>query len=347
MCTAVNGIVSLLIGFWIDYRGFVDIYWTALFIQLLTIIIVYYYMKSQTFSPIVSKNSHNSMYNTNVNSKYEQLIQICTVFSPRHTHRSRKRTMSLIITLLAFIFHCLASLAFGVPFLWFQLNYPFCWSGKFLGKKNKNLKISIKFIYLAKEIGYYNTVASIIWCIGNVIGMKFFNYTRYSDAVICCISHLLFITSALWTSQAHHNWQLYAGLLVAPFTSYQGILTYSIISKWLEPYEINNAYTFVTEINTILNVFGNSFFNYLYSITVSYSRNFTIILAAGLGIIPFLLNCILYRVTKNIPDEIDHRITECKPILIPDHMPMRVPVGTESVLYPAKTAKKIQENRQV
>ncbi len=177
--------------------------------------------------------------------------------------------------------------------------------------------------------------------------MKFLTYTRYSDAAICCISHICFIMSALWVSQAYYNWQLYIGLLIAPFTSYQGSLTYSIISKWLEPNEINNAYTFVTEINTILNVFGNSFFNYLYSITVSYSRNFTILLAAGLGIIPFILNCILYIVTINIPDEIDDRITECKPILIPDHMPIRVPVGTEAILLPANTVKKIRENRQV
>jgi hypothetical protein len=87
-------------------------------------------MKPQSLSPVVSINSQDYINNTNMTSKYKQLIQICTVFSPRHTYRSRKRTISLIITLVAFIFHCLASLSFGVPFLWFQLNYPFCWSGK-------------------------------------------------------------------------------------------------------------------------------------------------------------------------------------------------------------------------
>lgn len=174
--------------------------------------------------------------------------------------------------------------------------------------------------------------------------MNLFNYTRLSDAAICCISHVFFIVSALWTSQAMHNWQLYLGLLISPFTSYQGSLTYSIISKWLEPSEINNAYTFVTEVNTILNVFGNSFFNYLYSITVSYSRNFTILLAAGLGVIPFLLNCVLYVVTRNIPDQSDHRVKECRPILLPDHMPTRVPAGTETILLPSTTEKR---NRSV
>ena len=139
LCTAVSAIASLLIGFWIEYQGFLDLYWSALFVQLLTIVIVYYYMKPQSLTPIGSNNIHDSK-----NSKYQQLIQICTVFCPKHTHRSRKRSISLIITLLAFIFHCLALLAFGVPFLWFQLNYPFCWSGNFLDQTNSST-FSLRF----------------------------------------------------------------------------------------------------------------------------------------------------------------------------------------------------------
>jgi len=192
---------------------------------------------------------------------------------------------------------------------------------------NENRYSFVLFFCLAKEIGYYNTTASIVWCIGSLIGMKFFNYIRLNDVTICCISHLFFIISALWTAQAISNWQLYVGLLISPFTGYQSTLTYSIISKWIEPNEITHAYTFVTGINTILNVFGNSFFNYLYSITVSYSRTLIFSLAAGLGCIPFGLNLILYFMTKTMSDECDHRITEYKPILIPDHMLTRAPVG--------------------
>ena len=132
LCTSVGAIASLLVGFWIEYRGFLDLYWTALFVQLLTIIIVYHYMKSRSFVPMVSKTSQEQSRNTDirVHSEWDQLVKICTVFSPQHTYRSRKKTICLIITLVAFIFHCLASLAMGVPYLWFQLNYPFCWSGK-------------------------------------------------------------------------------------------------------------------------------------------------------------------------------------------------------------------------
>lgn len=327
MCTGVGALASLLIGFWIEYRGFVDLYWSALLVQLLTILIVHHYMKPQSLIPVISMNHHDLANSKITQTVTAQLIEICTVFSPRRTHRPRKRSISLLLTLVAFIFHCLASLAFGVPFLWFQLNYPFCWT--------------------AKEIGYYNTASSIIWSIGSFVGLKIFNYTGSSDAIICCFSHMCFIISALWTSQAIYNWQLYLGLLISPFTYYQGMLTYSIISKWLEPHEINNAYTFVTEVNTILTVFGSSFFNYLYSITVSYSRNFTLLLAAILAIIPLILNLFLYIVTKNIPDELDSRVTEQQPILIPDHMPVIMPAGTETVLIPTRIGPKVRRPRSV
>jgi predicted MFS family arabinose efflux permease len=129
MCTAAGAMGSLLVGFWIEYRGFPDLYWTALLVQLLTIVLVYHYMKPQSLIPVLPTIAYENSNSKVLNNIYAQLVQICTVFSPRHTRRSRKRSISLFLTLIAFTFHCLASLAFGVPFLWFQLNHPFCWSG--------------------------------------------------------------------------------------------------------------------------------------------------------------------------------------------------------------------------
>ena len=132
MSTAVNALASLLVGFWIEYRGFTHLYWTAFFVQLLTIMVTYHYMRPQSFIPALEKISSNYCnVNTTMNNICNELISMCTVFSARRTNRSRKRTISLLITTIAFIFHCLATLSLGVPFLWFQLNYPFCWSGEF------------------------------------------------------------------------------------------------------------------------------------------------------------------------------------------------------------------------
>jgi hypothetical protein len=124
-------------------------------------------------------------------------------------------------------------------------------------------------------------------------------------------------------------------------------LIYSIISKWLEPNEINIAFTCITEVTTILNIFGNSIFNYLYSITVSYSRNFTLLVAAGLAIVPLILNCLLYGVTKTIHEQqIAQRITERNATLIPDHIPMMMISNATSVPVLASTAKEVRRNRR-
>jgi hypothetical protein len=111
-----------------------------------------------------------------------------------------------------------------------------------------------------------------------------------SDAIICLISHLFFFTSTLWLAFARHNWELYAGLLVSAFSGYQGSLTTSMMSKCLEPHERTSAFIFVTEINTIITAFGTTFFNWVYARTVVNYRNFTLLLGAGLCVVPAILN---------------------------------------------------------
>jgi hypothetical protein len=64
----------------------------------------------------------------------------------------------------------------------------------------------------------------------------------------------------------------------------------SMMSKYLEPHERTNAFAFVTEINTIITAFGTTFFNWVYARTVVNYRNFTLLLSAGICIIPAILN---------------------------------------------------------
>ncbi|CAF0724878.1 unnamed protein product [Didymodactylos carnosus] len=156
-----------------------------------------------------------------------------------------------------------------------------------------------------------------------VVGMKLLQYMGSNDPLICAISHIFLIISALWTSFAKHSWELYVGILISPFTSYQASLTYSMLSKWLEPHETANTFALVTEISTIISAFGTSFFNFVYSKTIPYSRNFTMLLAGGLAIIPLILNICLYIITRNLPDTQTDIATETTPLLLPDHMLVR------------------------
>jgi hypothetical protein len=120
--------------------------------------------------------------------------------------------------------------------------------------------------------------------------MQALTHAGASDAMICLISHVFFFASSLWSAFARHDWELYAGLLVSAFSGYQGSLTMSMMAKWLEPYERANAFTFVTEINTIVTAFGTTFFTWVYARTVLNYRNCTLLICAGLCVIPFILN---------------------------------------------------------
>jgi hypothetical protein len=62
------------------------------------------------------------------------------------------------------------------------------------------------------------------------------------------------------------------------------------MSRWLEPYERNHAFTLVAEVNTIVTTFGDSIFNWVYAATVAHFRNFTLLIAVGFSIVSFILN---------------------------------------------------------
>jgi len=194
-------------------------------------------------------------------------FQVCTVF--RLNRRTQKKSTSLFLTLFANIFYILASSSFA-PFLWFLLNAPFCWT--------------------SRNIGNYSALAAISYAILSYLGMQALTFAGASDTIICLISHIFFFASSMWLAFARHDWELYAGLIVSAFSGYQGSLTMSMMSKCLEPYERTNAFTFVTEVNTIITSFGTTFFNWVYARTVVNYRNFTLLLCSGICIIPAILN---------------------------------------------------------
>jgi PCFT/HCP family folate transporter-like MFS transporter 1/3 len=267
MQTALSAIVTFSSGYYIGWRGFTDLYWIALSLQLISIITVIFFFKSADTNldertPLLS--SINDEVSVNHCSHF---FEVCTVF--RFNRRSKKKSISLYLTLFSNIFFILA-LSSLAPFLWFLLNTPFCWT--------------------SKDVGNYSALGAISAAILSLLGMQVLTYARASDAIICVISPIFFCAACLWNAFARFSWQLYVGLFINAFSGYQGSLTVSMMSKWLEPYERNNAFTFVTEINTIISVFGSSLFNWIYARTVVNHRNFTLLLAAGLGVIPFILN---------------------------------------------------------
>jgi uncharacterized membrane protein len=270
MQTALAAIVTVGIGYYIVWRGFIDLFWAALLLQILSMVIVIIFFKSSDINrdertPLLS--SSNDEFKELSSTNCCDFFKVCTVF--RSNRRSKKKTISLFLTLFSNIFYMLALAAYA-PFLWFLLNVPFCWT--------------------SKDIGNYSALGAISSAILSLLGMQLLTYVGASDAIICVLSIIFFCASSLWIAFSRYSWQLYVGLIISAFSGYQGSLTTSMMSKWLEPHERNHAFTFVTEINTIIATFGNSFFNWVYARTVVNYRNFTLFIAAGLGVFPFILN---------------------------------------------------------
>jgi hypothetical protein len=275
MTTSVGAGASFGIGHYIAWRGFIDLFWIALILQLLSIIITFRYIKSSHFklqTKEISETATCLLLESNSDIKesssaWTHLFQVFTVFA--FNHRSQKKSISIYLTVFSYALHIFIDSS-SAAFLWYLLNVPFCWS--------------------SPDIGNYTAVSAIASAVFTVLGMQILTRIGVSDPFICAIGYICFSTSTIWIAFAQHNWQMYAALVINSFSNYQGSLTWSMLSKWLEPHERSNAFTFVTELNAIMNALGSSFFNWFYARTVVYHRSATLLFAASLTIIPFILN---------------------------------------------------------
>lgn len=266
----VSAIGTFVIGYYIAWQGFINLFWFALLLQLISIFIVVFYFRTDTHQyKLLGTPSrfHSSTVQMTASVSCRACLEVCQVFSFRH--RSRKKSLSLLFTLLAYASFSFVCTVFIILLL-YLLNAPFCWS--------------------SKHIGNFSATALIAFGTLSVLGMKVLSKLRAGDVTICIISHVFLCLTSLWLASAENDWQMYMGLLLSAFAGYQNFLTLSMISKWLLPHERTSAFTLVTEINTIMKVLGYCFFNWVYAHTVMTNKNFTFLLAAGLSLIPLALN---------------------------------------------------------
>lgn len=273
--TALSAISAFGIGYYIQWRGFTDLFWAAIGVEFLSILVVIIFLKptnivepvNETTALLSSSNDVNVSFKTSTMSKFYRCFDICTVVCL--PHQPKMKSISLVLILVSYIFHNLVLTAMS-PLLWYLLGAPFCWT--------------------SKDLGEFSAVSLISMAIFSVLGMKLLNSIGANDAIICSLSHICFLAYALWISFAQYSWQLYLSLLINPFSGYQNTLTVPMISKLLGPQECSNIVTLITEINTIILAFGNSLFNWVYARTVVYQNNFTFLVASGLCLIPAILN---------------------------------------------------------
>ncbi|CAF3101257.1 unnamed protein product [Rotaria socialis] len=297
--TALASIATFGIGYYIQWRGYTDLLWAAIALEILSIFVVILFLKptnypqsndentalllpsssslSSSSSSSSSSNNAHVIVKTYVLSRFYHCFGICEVFNFRH--HSKNKSISIILIIVSYIFYLLA-LSSMSTLVWYLLGTPFCWT--------------------SKNLGQYSAVSLITTAIFSALGMKLLTYIGANDAIICSLSHICFFVYAFWISLAQYSWQLYLALLINPFSGYQGILTTPMIVKWLEVHERSDVFTLLTEINTIILAFGSSLFNWIYAQTVVHQKNFTLLFASGLCIIPIILNLCLFVINRRI-----------------------------------------------
>jgi hypothetical protein len=279
----VAALATLAVGYYVAWREFTDLLWMALATQVVSILVAMRYFKSsqlngdtlstlgETTSLLPSSTDTTATevkeLSSSPSTKYGHFFEVFTVF--RFKNRPRKKSINLLATLVAYMFWSFMNAVFNI-FVLMLLNTPFCWS--------------------SNEIGIYYAINYISTAILGFIGMQILTRLGVSDAVICAFSNLFYAGYCLWLAFARHNWELYVGLLIYSFSSYQGSLTTSMMSKWLKLHEISKAFVAITAVNTIVGKIAGSFFIWFYARTVINHRNFSMLLAAGLCVVPFILN---------------------------------------------------------
>ncbi|CAF2158217.1 unnamed protein product [Rotaria magnacalcarata] len=286
--TALSAIATFGIGYYIQWRGYTDLLWAAIALEILSIFVVILFLKSINYPqsndentallPSSSSSSSNDAHvivKTYVLSRFYHCFDICKVFYFRH--HSKNKSISIILIIVSYIFYLLALSSLST-LIWYLLGTPFCWT--------------------SKNLGQYSAVSLITTAIFSALGIKLLTYIGANDAIICSLSHICFFVHAFWISLAQYSCQLYLALSINPFSSYQGILTTPMIAKWLEVHERSDVFTLLTEINTIILAFGSSLFNWIYAQILVHRKNFTLLFASGLCIIPIILNLCLFVINR-------------------------------------------------
>ncbi|CAF4420583.1 unnamed protein product, partial [Adineta steineri] len=97
--TGLSAVASFMIGYYIKWRGFTDLFWIALILQLLSIVVGLRFIKPSHFivknsAPLESRNP--SLPSSTV---WTEFFEVFTIFS--FNRRPRKKSISLYLTLLS------------------------------------------------------------------------------------------------------------------------------------------------------------------------------------------------------------------------------------------------------
>jgi MFS transporter, PCFT/HCP family, solute carrier family 46, member 3 len=181
--------------------------------------------------------------------------------------RSNGQYIVLILLVIANLIYCFGVNGVGSIFTLYTMNIPFYWD---------SIAIS--------TYTFYNTALSLF------LSLIVSKLLKINDIIICFLSAFSYFISLFIFGFATTSFHIYLGAGISAISGLEFAYVRSIVSKLVTKYEIADALTIITVVDTIAAVIASIMFPYIYSNYVS-SMNALIFLIVA----PFVaITCILH-----------------------------------------------------
>ncbi|CAF2733225.1 unnamed protein product [Rotaria sp. Silwood2] len=264
----LTGLITFLISCFVQYHGYIGLFWFALILQLISIGVIIRYFDL-------------TLYNhTNMKIKHRLFLTFDIFIIFHGNRRSTQQKISVLLILIAYGFYALAN-SVVTAFYMALATYPICWSLMLINIYKLVMNISLGIFGL---IGYH-ILSRLI---------------KANDILICVIGSIFLLITHIWTAFAQYNWQVFSNSIFYSFGNYQNPLTLSVLARWLKPSETNIAFIFIIIINQLITSFGDYFFKWIFMNTTYQHKNIILFVAGGFGLITLILNICLYVFKRRI-----------------------------------------------
>lgn len=193
----------------------------------------------------------------------------------QNVHQVRQRAV-LILVVVANMIYCFAANGIGSIFSLYVMNAPFCWDP---------IEIS--------AFSLYNTVLNLF------LSLLISKFCRVHDILICISSAFTNLVSLVVYGYAKTSVMVYAAAGISAIAGLEFSYARSIVSKLVTKYEISDAFTLISVVDTTTAVMANILVPYIYGKMVSDLVSFIFFWLAGIILVTISLHCVAFKMFKS------------------------------------------------
>jgi hypothetical protein len=193
----------------------------------------------------------------------------------QHVYQVRQRSV-LILVVVANMIYCFVANGIGSIFSLYIMNAPFCWDP---------IEIS--------TFSLFNTVLNLF------LSLMISKFCKVNDILIMITSAFTYFFSLIIYGYAKTSVLLYVAAGVSAISGLEFGYTRSIVSKLVTNYEISDALTLISVVDTTTAVMASIMVPYIYGKMVSDLVSFIFFWLAGIVLVTISLHCVAFNLFKS------------------------------------------------